>query len=189
MWIRRCCARVPTPPSRRCRERRLAAAWACRAWVGRAWVRCKCSLSPYTGEQMKKLNWLTIAILVAGFTAITVGCNLSKTNSTSTTTKANDNKSTNSSSSNTTVVSTPDIAGKYNVTGTNPTGGGGYKGTLEVIARGDVYQFRWSVGTQYDGVAVQNGKIVAVAYANGPDGKGCGVIDYDIQGDGGLSGK
>ena len=58
-----------------------------------------------------------------------------------------------------------------------------------MITRGDVYQFRWNAGTQYDGVGVQNGKIVAVAFANGPNGKGCGVVDYDIAGDGSLNGK
>jgi len=82
----------------------------------------------------------------------------------------------------------PDIAGKYNVVGTNPNGGN-YKGTLDVIARGDVYQFRWNAGTQYDGVGIQNANIVAVAYANGTDGKGCGVVDYDIQDNGSLDGK
>ncbi len=83
---------------------------------------------------------------------------------------------------------TPDIAGKYNVTGANPTGTE-YRGTLQVIKRGDVYQFRWNAGEQYDGVGVANGNIVAVAFANGADGKGCGVIDYAIQSDGTLDGK
>jgi hypothetical protein len=123
-----------------------------------------------------------------------IGCKGGITNSVSNSNSNNSNNS-NSSNSNSNTSSTsstksapPNIAGKYNVTGSNPDGGA-YKGTLEVIARGDVYQFRWNAGTQYDGVAVQNGNIVAVAYANGPDGKGCGVIDYDIQGDGTLSGK
>ena len=55
--------------------------------------------------------------------------------------------------------------------------------------RGDVYQFRWNAGSQYDGVGVQNGNIVAAAYTTGTDGKGCGVVDYDIRGDGALDGK
>ena len=83
---------------------------------------------------------------------------------------------------------TPDIGGKYNVTGSNPSGTE-YAGTLQVIKRGDVYQFRWNAGEQYDGVGVANGNIVAVAFANGADGKGCGVIDYAIQSDGTLDGK
>jgi hypothetical protein len=111
---------------------------------------------------------------------------------------SNDNKASNSSSSSATndqdhsnrtaSAPKPDIAGKYNITGTNPNGGA-YRGTLEVIARGDVYQFRWNAGSQYDGVGVQNDNIIAVAYTTGTDGKGCGVVDYDIQGDGTLAGK
>lgn len=136
-------------------------------------------------------------ILMFAVTAVCLtGCKMSGTNSS---TSANTNgKATNSSSPSTTSTTSseapsnsapaPNISGKYNVTGTNPNGSM-YRGTLEVIARGDVYQFRWNAGTQYDGVAVQNGNIAAVAFANGPDGKGCGVIDYDIQGDGTLNGK
>lgn len=92
----------------------------------------------------------------------------------------------------TTTTSAPaapaNIAGKYNVTGTNPNGAM-YRGTLEVIAHGDVYQFRWNAGSQYDGVGVQTGDAVAVAFASGANGQGCGVVDYSIQSDGTLDGK
>jgi hypothetical protein len=148
---------------------------------------------------MKKINWITTAVFVGTLAALALGCNLSKTSSNSSTTNAsNDNKASNSSSSpgansqdhskSAAPASKPDIAGKYNITGTNPDGGA-YKGTLEVIMRGDVYQFRWDAGSQYDGVGVQNGNIIAVAYTTGANGKGCGVVDYDIQGDGTLDGK
>ena len=80
------------------------------------------------------------------------------------------------------------IAGKYNVLGTNPNGTR-YRGTLQVISHGDVYQFRWAAGTQYDGVGVVNGDVVAVAFAAGADGKGCGVIDYLIRSNGSLVGR
>jgi len=80
------------------------------------------------------------------------------------------------------------IAGKYNITGTNPNGAP-YKGTLEIIAHGDVYQFRWNAGAQYDGVGILNGNVVAVAFASGEKGEGCGVVDYMIRGDGALDGK
>jgi hypothetical protein len=82
----------------------------------------------------------------------------------------------------------PDIAGSYNITGTNPTGTS-YKGTLQIIPHGDVYQFRWNAGGQYDGVGVENENVVAVSFTNGADGKGCGVVDYVIQNDGALVGK
>jgi hypothetical protein len=85
-------------------------------------------------------------------------------------------------------MSTANIAGKYNITGTNPDGAP-YKGTLDVLPHGDVYQFRWNAGSQYDGVGVINGEVVAVSYTTGENGQGCGVIDYVIQGDGTLDGK
>jgi len=125
-----------------------------------------------------------LALLVA----CAIGCKLgSGSSSTSTTTSTNDQPK----NSNTTTMSpapAPNIAGKYNIIGSNPNGSA-YKGTLEVIAHKDVYQFRWNAGTQYEGVGIQNANIVAVAYANGENGKGCGVVDYDIRDNGALEGK
>jgi len=132
---------------------------------------------------------LVIALLIAAV----IGCKSSGSTS-STGSKTDPPKNTNSATSTSSTSSTsapaahPDIAGKYNVVGSNPDGGA-YKGTLEIIPHGDVYQFRWNAGTQYDGVGVANGSVVAVAFANGPNGKGCGVVDYEIAGDGGLDGK
>src|SRR5439155_26207477 len=118
------------------------------------------------------------------------GCKSSGNSTSSTTSKTDSPKNTNSSTTTTTsaAATPPDITGKYNIVGTNPDGGA-YKGTLEIIPHVDVYQFRWNAGTQYDGVGVANGSVVAVAFANGPNGKGCGVIDYEIAGDGALDGK
>ena len=134
---------------------------------------------------------IVIALLIASVMA----CKSSGSSTSSTSTTTNAPKNTNSSTSTTATTSTttapappPDIAGKYNVVGSNP-GGGVYKGTLEIIPHGDVFQFRWNAGTQYDGVGVANGSVVAVAFANGPNGKGCGVVDYEIAGDGALDGK
>jgi hypothetical protein len=124
-------------------------------------------------------------IVIALMIASVIGCKSSGSSTSSTTNKTEPPKNANSP---TTTTSAPDIAGKYNVVGGNP-GGGNYKGTLEIIPHGDVYQFRWNAGTQYDGVGVANGSVVAVAFANGPNGKGCGVIDYEIAGDGALDGK
>lgn len=81
------------------------------------------------------------------------------------------------------------LTGTYEVTGTNEGGGGNYKGLLEVIGRGDVYQFRWDTGKKYDGVGVQTDNSVAVAYAEGDDGTGCGVVLYKVGADGSLDGK
>jgi hypothetical protein len=83
-----------------------------------------------------------------------------------------------------------DISGAYEVTGTNEAGGGSYKGTLAVTSRGDVYQFSWdTAGKKYDGVGVQTGNQIGVAFAEGSDGKGCGVVLYKIGSDGTLDGK
>src|SRR5207237_10923278 len=81
----------------------------------------------------------------------------------------------------------PELARNTNRIGTNP-GGTEHSGMLEGIPHGHVYQFRWNAGTQYDGVGIKNGEIIAVAFANGADGKRCGVVDYNIL-NGVLDGK
>lgn len=81
-----------------------------------------------------------------------------------------------------------DIAGSYNATGTNPNGSP-YRGTLEIIKRGEVFQFRWNAGQQYDGVGIQVGNVVAVSFTEGNDGKGCGVVSYRIVNDSELDGR
>jgi len=133
---------------------------------------------------MKLTNCVLAFALVL---ACLIGCRSGRT-STSGAGKNDMPTNSNSTSSTNSTAPTPDIAGKYNVLGSNP-GGTIYKGTLEVIKRGDVYQFRWNASEQYDGVGVANGNIVAVAFASGANGKGCGVIDYAIQSDGTLDGK
>jgi hypothetical protein len=82
---------------------------------------------------------------------------------------------------------TLNVVGRYTVAGTNPDGSQ-YAGSLEVIPRGKVFQFRWNAGTQYDGIGVRNGRTVAVAFASGSDGSGCGVVDYTVLKDGTLNG-
>jgi hypothetical protein len=140
--------------------------------------------------QSKHFALIVFALLIASVMA----CK-SSGSSTSSTAAQDHSKNTNSPTRTTSTTTTtnapappPDIAGKYNVVGSNPDGGV-YKGTLEIIPHGDVYQFRWNAGTQYDGVGVANGSVVAVAFANGPNGKGCGVVDYEIGSDGALDGK
>src|SRR5690349_2945081 len=128
----------------------------------------------------RQLAIFALALLVASV----IGCKMSSSkNSTSNGSSSNSNdkpKSANPGTMTTPAAPAPNIAGKYNVVGNNPNGGN-YKGTLEVIAHGDVYQFRWNAGSQYDGVGIQNGDVVAVAYTTGSNGQGCGVVDYDIK--------
>ena len=81
------------------------------------------------------------------------------------------------------------IDGDYIVNGTNPSGTK-YSGNLNITKRDEVYQFSWtSGGREYDGVGVRIDDIVAVAFAEGADGKGCGVVLYSIGADGSLDGR
>jgi len=130
-----------------------------------------------------------ISIVIVTFVLVFVAaCSMgSKSNSTPADSGGSSAKTATNSSTSAPAVPA-NIAGAYNITGTNPTGAP-YKGTLEVIAHGDVFQFRWNAGSQYDGVGVKNGGVVAVAFAAGANGQGCGVVDYVIQGDGTLDGK
>src|SRR5262249_47509728 len=134
--------------------------------------------------EMKLQSGLQVLVGFALLIACAIGCKFS----TSSTSSTNEKKSTSTISTTATPSAPIDVAGKYNIVGTNQNGGAN-KGKLEVIARGDVYQFRWSAGSQSDGIGITNGNVVAVAFASGADGKGCGVVDYDIKGDGTLDGK
>lgn len=86
------------------------------------------------------------------------------------------------------VPTTTDIAGDYAIVGTNEDGSP-YKGALKVIKHGDVYQFRWDAGKQYDGIGIPNGNAVAVSFTGGSDGQGCGVVIYQALAGGTLDGK
>lgn len=135
------------------------------------------------------------AIAFALLIACAIGCKNSTSSSSSTSNVSNNSSNSNSSSSssstssNSSNATAPDVAGQYSVTGTN-VNGSSYKGDLDVIKHGDVYQFRWSGGASYDGVGVQLGDTIAVAFTTGTNGKGCGVVDYTIIDDGArLDGK
>jgi hypothetical protein len=128
---------------------------------------------------------LALALLVASV----IGCKNMTSSAPTTNTQDHDKQTHNSNAKpSSPTVSAAEIAGKYNVVGTNPDGGT-YKGTLQILTHGDVLQFRWNAGEQYDGVGVANGNVVAVAFASGSNGKGCGVVDYTIKDDGMLDGK
>lgn len=81
------------------------------------------------------------------------------------------------------------IAGIYDVRGTNTDEANSpYTGQLQIIERGDVYQFKWTVGDQYEGVGVVNGNFVGVAWTTGANGSGCGVVSYRVAANGTLDG-
>ena len=131
---------------------------------------------------------LALILLVACVIACKSTSNSTSSNETTPSNSSSSNSSTVAASTESAPATTANIAGKYNVTGTNPNSTA-YRGTLEIIPHGDVYQFRWNAGTQYDGVGVVNGDVVAVAFAAGSNGTGCGVINYVIRGDGSLLGR
>ena len=131
-----------------------------------------------------KNSLITLLIAAAALLSAAFACSDSDKSTTNTGTTA-----TNSSSP-AAKATTKDITGKYDATGTNPNGGGGYKADLVVTPRDDVYQFSWtSAGKSYDGVGVMTDDRVAVSYTDGTDGKGCGVVLYKIGSDGSLDGK
>lgn len=82
------------------------------------------------------------------------------------------------------------IAGDYTVSGSNPDGTEKYEGELTITPRDDVYQFSWvSGGKSSDGVGVMTGNKIAVAFTEGSDGTGCGVVLYKVLANGDLDGK
>lgn len=130
---------------------------------------------------MKQRSWLSSLAAVTLLFVCVLGC--SRFRDATTTESANNN-----SAPQPIATSAVDISGDYGVTGANEDGSP-YKGTLKIIKHGDVYQFRWDAGRQYDGVGVANGNVVAVAFTEGKDGQGCGVVSYQLLADGTLDGK
>lgn len=130
---------------------------------------------------MKQHSWLSSLITLALFVACVLGCTKSGTNVTQPPSAGNSAPAERATPA-------PDIAGAYSIVGTNEDGSP-YTGALEVIKHGAVYQFRWNAGKQYDGVGVPNGNVVAVAFTGGSNGKGCGVVSYQVLADGMLDGN
>lgn len=134
---------------------------------------------------MRKNPWQSTSIALVLFVACVLGCTRSSADAPKNESAGSENKT----SANKTAPATPvEIAGNYDVVGTNENGSP-YKGLLEIIKHGDVYQFRWNAGKQYDGIGVPNGNVVAVAFTGGANGKGCGVVNYEQLSDGTLEGK
>ncbi len=130
---------------------------------------------------MKQNSLMTCLLALALLLACVLGCNRAGND---------EKKSDTNGNKKAALADTPlaNIAGDYEVTGSNENGSP-YKGTLAVIKHGDVYQLRWNTGKQYDGIAVPNGNVVAVAFTSGANGKGCGVVSYQMLDDGTLDGK
>jgi len=137
----------------------------------------------------KTRNLFTSLIALAALIIVSIACNSAPATNTATTSTPATNAVPDLPT--TSKPQTPtNIAGDYDATGTNPDGGGAYEAKLKVTPRDDVWQFSWVSGSNsYDGVGVMTDSAVAVAYTEGKDGKGCGVVLYKINADGSLDGK
>jgi hypothetical protein len=146
-----------------------------------------------------KLTGSMATLLIALCALLTMGFVCGSENKTATNTAATnggtDTKpATSTGSSSPAATATPksapkDISGRYSATGKNAGGGGNYEADLIVTNRDEVYQFSWdSKGRKYDGVGVQTDDKVAVSFADGTNGNGCGVTLYKINSDGSLDG-
>jgi hypothetical protein len=136
----------------------------------------------------KNLNALTSLISVAALIFLSIACNQSSGTDAPAANAPAANTAPAASTTSTTTLK--DVSGSYAVNGQNEGGAGNYTGDLTVTKRDQVYQFTWKSGDKtYDGVGVQGGNSVAVAFTEGTDGKGCGVVLYQIRPDGTLEGK
>ncbi len=130
---------------------------------------------------MKQNSWLSSLLAIGLLVTCVMGCSKAGAGETKT-------QPAETSESESAVPDVADIAGDYEIVGTNEDGSA-YRGALKVIKQGDVYQFRWDAGKQYDGIGIPNGNAVAVAFTGGTDGKGCGVVIYQALAGGTLDGK
>lgn len=80
-----------------------------------------------------------------------------------------------------------DIAGRYRIEGSNPTGSGVYRGEVAIARAGDTYQVRWILeqGSQV-GLGVVLDKVLAVTFQDGA--APAGIAAFRINPDGSLTG-
>jgi len=137
----------------------------------------------------KRIKNLTSIAAVVALVFTVIGCN-QRSGTDTPTANAPAANSAPPAAATTTTAAAKDISGSYTVSGQNEGGGGDYAGELKVTKRDQVYQFSWTSGSKsYDGVGVQTANSVGVAYTEGADGKGCGVVLYQIKPDATLDGK
>ena len=68
----------------------------------------------------------------------------------------------------TTVAFAADPVGTYTVTGSNPSDGSHYRGTVTVTRTGDTYRVVWKIGNaRYEGTGLGDKDFLAVSYASG----------------------
>lgn len=83
-----------------------------------------------------------------------------------------------------------ELSGEYKLTGLDENGSNPFEGIISISNQGNAYKFvRQTNRARYTGVGIQNGDDVGVIYAEGDQGKGCGVVLYKIAPDGSLDGR
>ena len=61
-----------------------------------------------------------------------------------------------------------DPVGRYAIEGSNPGGGGAYRGSVEVTRTGETFRVVWVIdGTRYVGTAIGDNKFLTVTYRSG----------------------
>jgi hypothetical protein len=87
------------------------------------------------------------------------------------------------------VAAFADVAGRYNVSGTN-FDGSSYYGTVTVTKTSDsTYNVFWYTGannSESKGIGMRSGNVFAAGYVLG---EGVGLVIYDIKSDGTLTGR
>ena len=81
-------------------------------------------------------------------------------------------------------ASAQSVGGQYVVHGTNPNGSS-YKGTAEIMPRGNVCRIVWHVGSEWRGICMVSGDAFAASYRSGDF---YGLLIYQMQADGSLTG-
>lgn len=81
------------------------------------------------------------------------------------------------------VGTTRGLAGDYVVNGRNQDGGR-YKGALSVFPEDDHWRFSWRTGSNYEGYGIEDRGRIAVSWG----APTCGVVLYQIRGNGNLDG-
>ncbi|MEZ4221165.1 MAG: hypothetical protein R3B13_09555 [Polyangiaceae bacterium] len=73
------------------------------------------------------------------------------------------------------------LSGNYDVSGSSPQGGSGYKGTLQITPTGPTYKVAWRLtsGESYTGVGILQGKTLVVGWGIGGS---AGVVLYNSSG-------
>lgn len=82
------------------------------------------------------------------------------------------------------LASASDLSGEYRIRGENPDGSR-YDGALSIRPLGPAFAVEWRLPDRVHGIGISDGQSLVVAYGSGE----CGVVAWDIGGDGSLDGQ